>query len=442
MGLVPGVTTVGSRVALGANGLSLFSVMDTDLIIVGAGAAGLMAGAAAGECDLRAVVVERKHRPGLKLLMCGNNRCNLTSAIEAEAMLAAYGPPVDTFLQEAIGAFPPRALQQWLAEHKLPTTVHKDGRVFPKSEKADDVLHCFLDELRARAVPLLLNCPVTEVAPQPHGSFLLVTPNVTLRAAHVLIATGGVSYPKTGSVGDGQKFAKALGHRLRPYRPGLAGFEFGESWLHPAREVSFPSTAVGIWADGREIGRTCGEILLSRRAARGPAMVDASRIVARQGVRNFEFVIDLCPALSEKALEGQLRELCAAFPRRNTGQLLQERFVPRQVARDFVAHVLGVAPEAPVSAGDGGGYGRIVNGLKRWRLRPTKVRPLKEAMVTIGGVALEQIDPSTMQSRICPGLHFAGEVMDVDGPTGGFNLHAAFATARLAVHSVADYGKS
>ncbi len=412
--------------------------MNTDLIIVGAGAGGLMAAAAAAEERLRAVVVERRHQPGRKLLMCGNNRCNVTNALTPAEMVRDLGEPSGPFVRQALEKFSPADLRRWFQRQGLETLVHKDNRVFPRSEKADDVLHVFTDMLRDQQLPVMYNAPASSVE-RTDGGFVLRSDRFELRAPHLLLATGGVSYPKTGSVGDGQKFAKALGHRVLPYRPGLAGIELPEPWLNPANDISFPCTAVNILVNGRCVGKTSGEILCSRGAARGPAMVDASRLIARQELRTFELEVDLWPGVEETVLAKQIAQ---RLTERNAepARVLAGWLLPTAATRDFVDHLIKKA---------GGGRGASTDlatvcaaAMKHWVLRPLRVRPLKEAMVTVGGVDLREVDPNTMQSRVCPGLFFAGEVLDIDGPTGGYNLQMAFSTAHLAVTTVAGLTKN
>ena len=410
--------------------------MNTDFVIIGGGAAGLMAGAQAGELGIRAVVVERKHKPGRKMLLCGNNRCNITHDSDTAGMLAAYGPPVADFLAPALHAFPPTALRKWMSRNGLRTVVHPDGRVYPRSEKADDVLHFFADRLRDEGVPMVVNCAVSGIRCES-GGFRVLTRRLDLRCSHVLIATGGVSYPKTGSVGDGQRFAKALGHRIMPYRAGLAGFEFEEKWVHRFRDVSFEDTLVRILVDGEAKGETSGEILCSRRAVRGPAMVNASRVIARRELRNYTFEIDLRPRTGAEELARQILERTPAEGAL-LSKVLGDWLVPREAARQVVTRLLELPGDQRIRRNDKERVGQIAQRLKQWRLHPRRTRPLKEAMVTVGGVALEEIEPGTMASRCCPGLYFAGEVMDIDGPTGGYNLHAAFATARLAVQAIGN----
>jgi predicted Rossmann fold flavoprotein len=338
------------------------------LLIVGGGAAGLFAGCRAGECGLGALILERKHKPGRKVLMCGNGRCNLTKDIPAAQMLRDLGEPVSAFLAPALDAWPPSAVQNWFQQHHVPLKRMPDRRVFPSSEQASDVVHALTDALRDTGTALCLNAPVEGVE-RAEAGFHVVTAHFSVLARRVLITTGGVSYPKTGSVGDGQKFAKALGHSLKPYRPGLIGFVVCHPWIDAHGGATFEQARFRVFHNGQKLHEGRGQMDCETWGVGGAAAYNASRCVARGNLRDFE--------------------------------------IEWTVGRDTV------------------------------RVRNPETRPLKEAIVTVGGVPLNEIDPATLESRKCPGLYFAGEVMDIDGPTGGYNLTAAFATAALAVASIA-----
>jgi len=340
----------------------------TDIIIIGGGAAGLMAGCAAGELGLRALILERKHKPGRKLLMCGNGRCNLTTNISAERMLQMIGEPVGDFLEPAICAFTPSMLQRWFAAGGLRTVVKAGNKVYPHTERASDVLNLFTDQLRDKNVSLACSSVVTSVEKTGLG-FRVTTGNFTVESRYVLIATGGISYPKTGSVGDGQEWAKKLSHTVEPYRPGLVGFEVEPKVLKGRQGKIYKRVVVDVLSDGRKMAETRGIYEIEKWGVGGTAITDASRIVARQ---NLKAVV-----LKVKFEDGRVEEI-----------------------------------------------------------KPLRTRTVKEAMVTVGGVALGEIDSWTMESKKCLGLYFAGEVLDIDGPTGGYNLQAAFASARLAVAAI------
>lgn len=340
------------------------------LAIIGGGAAGLFAGCIAGECRVSALILERKHKPGRKIMMCGNGRCNLTKEISAEQMLRDIGEPSVEFLQHSLKAFPPSAIQRWFKQHRLNLKQMPDRRIFPKSEKASDVLHTLTDTLRDTSISLCQSATVTSIEPTNHPvkGFRITTDNFRVFAQNVLLATGGVSYPKTGSVGDGQKFAKALGHKLRPYRPGLIGFVVDHPWIQARAGHTLEDVTMRIFCEGKQVYEGKGFLNCENWGLGGAAAYNASRWIARHQPKNFDI---------EWSAQGE------------------------------TVHV-----------------------------NKPGTRPLKEAIVTVGGVPLNEINPRTMESTRCPGLYFAGEIMDVDGPTGGYNLSIAFATAKAAVDAV------
>jgi len=343
---------------------------ETDFVIIGGGAAGLMAGCLAGDMGLRTVILERKHKPGRKLLMCGNSRCNLTINISAERMIEMYGEPVGSFVRQAIMDFPPSMLQRWFAANGLKTVVRTGNKVYPHTDRASDVLHFFTDYLRDRGVSLAASSIAQSLKKTKDGFYINAT-NFTLESRFVMIATGGVSYPKTGSVGDGQQLAAELGHSIEPYRPGLVGFEVDRKVIADRIGNEWSDVRVRIISGATTIAETRGVYAIEQWGIGGTAITDASRIVARLNLNNYMLRIEFA--------DGKVEDV-----------------------------------------------------------KPLRPRSLKEAMVTIGGVSLKDVNNRTMESLRCPGLYFAGEVLDVDGPTGGYNLHAAFATARLAV---ADIGR-
>ena len=345
----------------------------TPLVIVGAGAAGLMAACHAAECGIPLLLLERKHRAGSKIMMCGNGRCNLTSCLTSDQMLTDFGEPLTEFLQPALSRFSPDKLQNWFRNHDLPLMRTSDGKVFPKSEKAPDVVRCFTNILRNLRIPICYNAPVETITKTDSG-FTLTTNTFTLQAQRVLITTGGVSYPKTGSVGDGQKIAKSLGHRLQPYRPGLIGIEYKSSWHQSHLGLQFKNSRVKIFDGERLIGNTKGLLECERWGLGGGAISNATRLLSRHNAKNPGMEITYSPK--------------------------QPPLIIKQL----------------------------------------KTRPLKEAMVTVGGVDLSDISPTSMQSKRISNLYFAGEVLDIDGPTGGYNLTAAFATAHLAIDEIAAKG--
>jgi len=341
----------------------------TDLIIIGGGAAGLMAGVAAGEAGIRAMILERKSKPGRKLLLCGNSRCNLTTNISEERKLQFFGEPMSTFLSKAIREFSPSILQRWFASNGLKTVVKTGNKVYPHTERATDVLNLFTDKLREYEVPLCVSAPVTQINTFGKG-YCIHTANFSITTRFIIIATGGVSYPNSGSVGDGQNFAKDFGHSVEPYHPGLVGYDVDERVIKGRIGEEFDKVRCKLISDGKEITETRGVYKIEKWGIGGTAITNTSRYVSRLKLTNY------------------------------TLEIIFEN-------------------------------GRIE------KVKPLNLRPIKEAQVTVGGVSLDQINNQNMESQKSRGLYFAGEVMDVDGPTGGYNLNASFASARLAVSDIA-----
>ena len=345
------------------------------LAIVGGGAAGMFAAAVAAERRIPCVVIERKARLGSKVLMTANGRCNFAKDISPEQFLSDVGPAAP-FVAQAVRECPPRKIIAGFKSLGVPLKRMADARMFPADGKAATIVHAFGDLLRESGVPILTNCPVTGIQPQKTG-FIVAMNNFTLWAENVLLATGGVSYPKLGSVGDGQRFAVELGHRLVPYRPGLIGLETSDPRVTRLAGRRFENAYAKVIArDGTTLYDHKGEIDCETFGLSGAAIYNCQRFI-----------------------EHYLRERPDAKP----GDLSVEASFDRE----------------------------------NIRLAGPKPRPLKEAIVTIGGVTLDEVNPATMESRIVPGLYFAGEVLDIDGPTGGYNLTLAFATARRAVISIA-----
>ena len=354
------------------------------LVIVGGGAAGMFAAAVAAERGVPCVLVERKARLGSKVLMTANGRCNFAKDISPEQFLndisrGGIAAQCAEFVAEAVHECPPRQICRGFQSLGVRTKRMTDGRIFPADEKAATIVHAFGDLLHDEEVPLVTNCPVTaieRIAGGGRARLRVVTRNFSVEAENVLLATGGASYPKTGSVGDGQRFAQALGHSLVPYRPGLIGMETADPRVVRLAGRRFEDGLAKVLDETRRVlFEYRGEVDCERFGLSGAAIYNAQRFI-----------------------EHWMRERGAA------ARLSAEVFFGRETIR----------------------------------LDSPRPRPLKESIVTIGGVDTGEIDPHTMQSKIVPGLYFAGEVMDIDGPTGGYNLTLAFATARKAVASIAS----
>ena len=405
-----------------------------ELAIVGGGAAGMFAAAVAAERGVRCVLIERKARLGSKVLMTANGRCNFTKDISSDQFLKDVGGCAP-FVRRAVEECPPRKIIAGFKSLNVPLRRMADGRMFPADGKAATIVHAFGDLLRDSEVPILTNCAVREIIDLSNNRiiesmnqrvdecekarFLVRTGNFDVAAENVLLATGGVSYPKTGSVGDGQNFAKSLGHTVVPYRPGLIGLETSDP----------------------KITRLAG-----RRFEDGRVKVFASSLVPHSLTRSEAQLHSLVGSEAQlHSLAGSEAQLHSLAGSEAPGKLLFdyrgevdcESFglsgAAIYNAQRFIEHY---ARQNSTSASSLHLTLEVWFERNRLQYKNLKPRPVKEAIVTIGGVDTREIDPATMESKIVPGLYFAGEVMDIDGPTGGYNLTLAFATARKAVLAV------
>lgn len=418
-----------------------------DVVVIGGGPAGLFAAIAAAEEGARPIVLECLPRPGRKLLASGGGACNLTHEGQIADFLSHFGGgdrPGDAgrFLRPALHGFPSKALVRYCAGRGVPVAADQEGRVFPRSRRANDVLEAILADARRRRVDLRTGVRVRSIRVGCSRFVVLGSAErePVLEGMTVVVATGGRSYPSLGATGDGYRLALSLGHSVVQPRPALVPLRVERRALAPfgpCAGVSL-STVVSVVRGTRRVATGQGECLFTHRGLSGPAILNLSRHVIPGDVVR----VPLLPGSGDiHVTEGLLAAEIAARGKRTVANLLQGMGVVACLARALVASVgldVGTkAAELPrdarralaaslASAGDGGHLFPVIS-LGGWN----------EAMVTAGGVRLGEVDPKTMQSRLVPGLFFAGEVLDLDGDTGGYNLQAASSTGRLAGQSAA-----
>ncbi|MEI6060544.1 MAG: NAD(P)/FAD-dependent oxidoreductase [Bacteroidota bacterium] len=405
-------------------------MVKTDVIIIGAGPAGLFA---AINCNgQKVIVLEKNAMPGKKLLISGTGRCNITHDCKLSDFFGHYGEN-QRFLKTALHEFTNTELIHFLNGHGLETVVDKNGKVFPASQKSQDVLNVLTDACFRNKVDISCNQNVTEIVRTEDG-FGIRTGSGTFHSKFLVITTGGMSYPATGSSGDGYHFAKQLGHSIVPPKPSLSPVFIRDYTMASISGVSVQNKAVYIYRGGKKINEHRGDIGFTHKGLSGPGILDFSRHILSGDILKVN-LIDLRP-------DDFRNELIRASE--NSGKTAIKTYLKKfDIPHSLVLLVLQSAviePESRLAELVKLKRNRLVEAFCEYPFVVEKVGGFNMAMVTAGGVDLEEVNPKTMESKIVPGLYFAGEVLDIDGDTGGFNLQAAFSTAWLVGRWVSKLG--
>ena len=405
--------------------------MRYDLVIIGAGAAGLFA-AANAPLGWNTLVLEKTAAPGQKLLLAGSGQCNVTKAGAISDFLARYGKQGKR-LRPVLFPFSNRALMAYFEQRGLPLETRSDGKVFPASFESQDVLQCLLAEAQARGVKFQYHAAVTEISPRDGAEgFVLSTSDGAFLTKRVLVATGGASYPKTGSDGTFFDVLAQLGLTLVPRRPALAPIFVKDYPYTELSGISFQNAAITITpkADRRPI-RTTGDLLLTHRGFSGPAILESSRYVA-QGDK---LEVNYLPGQDTAALRRTLLTAATGDQRQIATLLESLTGLPRRFL-ERICQRANLAPLEKAARLSGREMGALSVLLTADAYEITGTGGFAVAMVTAGGVDLEEVELRTMESRRYPGLYFAGEVLDVDGDTGGYNLQFAFSAAMRNIEAM------
>jgi predicted Rossmann fold flavoprotein len=396
------------------------------IIVIGGGPSGMMAAGLAASRGCQTILLEKNEKLGKKLAITGKGRCNVTNATDTEGLLANT-PGHPEFLYSAFYSFGSEQVISFFEAQGVPLKTERGGRVFPVSDKAADIVDALKRFMKRNYVQVRLN---TEVAS-------IWTEGATIRgvelkrggretATAVVIATGGLSYPATGSTGDGYRFAQSLGHHVTDLRPSLVPLRTVEKWPADLQGLSLKNVGVTL-RQNKILYQERGELLFTHFGVSGPTVLSASRFVT--GTRPV-LSIDLKPALSEKALDLRLLRDFAQNKNKHfansLGDLLPQKMIPVMIS------LCGIPPDKKIHAITKEERYRLIQRLKELSLTITGDAGFPEAVITRGGVAVPEIDPSSMRSKRFENLYFAGEVLDVDALTGGYNLQIAFATGYLA----------
>jgi hypothetical protein len=403
------------------------------VVVIGAGAAGLVAAFRAAECGHKTLLLEKNKRPGIKILMSGGTRCNITQATDNRGIVKAFGPS-GRFLHSSLAALGVDETIVLFEAEGVRTKVEETGKVFPVSNRAADVLRALLARLSRSGAELSLSEPVDGMR-RVEGGFELATPSRTLHTSRVILTTGGQSYPASGTTGDGYRFAGELGHTILQPRPALVPLTTHAPWVLDLKGVTLPDVGFAIRDGDQLLDRRRNSLLFAHFGLTGPAALDASRVVSgHPSPGSLTAEIDLVPSANEDQLLDQLKSGSASAGKRPLSGVVHG-LVPRRLG-DAILQLLNMRPDKNVAEVSRDEWRRLAQALKRLPVPLTGTLGFKKAEVTAGGVALDEVDSRTLESKLVPGLFLAGEILDLDGPIGGYNFQAAWSTGWLAGGSV------
>lgn len=396
------------------------------VLVVGAGPAGMMAAITAAENGASVTLLEKMKRPGRKMMITGKGRCNVTNAADVPEIIRQFKGN-GAFLHSALASFDNQDVMRFFADQGVLLKVERGGRVFPVSDHALDCVDAMVARLHELGVTIETETAVSDVLRSGDRiAGVRTTTGSVYRADAVILAVGGASYPGTGSTGDGYEIAKKLGHTVTPILPSLVPLETEETWPKDVQGLSLRNVRCKLLVDGEERQNLFGEMMFTHFGVTGPIILSLSRETARAFYEHHfvELEIDLKPALTPEKLDARLLRDFEKYQRKEVKNalvdLLPQRLIP------IIIDAAYLDAEKPIHQVTAEERGRLVHALKHLVLTVTKTRPIAEAIVTAGGISVKEIDPKTMESKLVPGLYFAGELVDVDAFTGGYNLQAAF----------------
>jgi predicted Rossmann fold flavoprotein len=421
-----------------------------DVVVIGAGAAGLLAATRAAERGLRTLLLEKNSKPGVKILMSGGTRCNITHDTDAVGIMQAFGRP-GRFLRDALAALSPRDVVQLFHDEGVSTKVESTGKIFPASDRALDVQQALINRLHRSGAALRLKSPVDRIEISAPG-FIIHSAGESIPARQLIISTGGQSYPGCGTTGDGYHWLAGLGHTIVTPRPSLVPITTSAEWLKELSGITLPDVTIRVvdrpsweartdaaeriaFARKKALAERRGSMLLAHFGVTGPAVLDVSREVTLQpSPHRVLLTADLVPDQSLDQLDDEIRVACQSHGSRSIARLLPTS-IPHRMTEQLLLSV-GLIPEQRAAELSRDLRRKLAATVKGIEIPVTGTRGFAKAEVTAGGVKLDQVDPKSMQSRLHPGLFIVGEILDLDGWIGGYNFQSAFSTAWLAAENL------
>lgn len=409
-----------------------------DVAVIGSGPAGMMAAGRAAELGARVALVEKTKHLAQKLLLTGNSRCNVTNNQTNDKLFVQKIGPQGKFLFSALAAFGPEELMAFLTGRGVSLKTEAGGRVFPTSDKAEDILNALKGYLEDHGVKIFQAAEITDFNIKNKQIESLRVKNLSaggragrIVAKNYILATGGKSYPTTGSTGDGYVWAKKMGHTIVAPEPALVPIATKEAWVGELQGVSLKNVRMDVLQNGKKRANFFGEMLFTHFGLSGPLILNASKQIGRL-LKGGEVVlkIDLKPEIDKGEVDKWLQRIFSHFSNKNFENYLAE-LVPRKMI-GVVAQLAGIAAEKKIHSITREERRKLGNVLKELTVTVAGLLDFDQAIVTSGGVDLNEVNSKTMQSRIISNLFFAGEILDLDGPTGGYNLQICWSTGYAA----------
>jgi hypothetical protein len=410
--------------------------IQTDIAVIGGGPAGMTAAGKAGE-KAKTILIEKQHDLGQKLLLTGGGRCNITTSItDVQAFIDEIGDKGD-FLYSSLYKFGVKQTLEFFNDLGVETKEERGKRVFPKSDKAETVLNALKDNLGRNKVEFHLNTQVNEIK-KAQEQFHIFTDDSEVIAKKVIVATGGLSYPVTGSSGDGYDWARDLGHNVIPPKPALSSVVIKEKWINKLQGLSLKNVRISIYQNNKKQIDRFGEAIFTDFGMSGPIIIDMSEEIGellRNDKGDLELQIDFKPALDYPKLDRRLLRELDQNGKKMFKNILSE-LLPSKIIPTFIK-LSGIPASKPGHQITGPERSKLLHLLKELTLQVESLGDIKYAIITAGGIDLKEVDPKTMESKLVNGLYFAGEVLDINGPTGGFNLQICWSTGYVSGESAA-----
>lgn len=407
-----------------------------ELAVIGAGASGMMAAGRAAEKGVKVILLEKNKQPGIKILISGKGRCNLTNTVvEIAQLINVYGRN-GKFLYPALNNFSNKDTIDFFEGHNLPLKNERGGRVFPKSDKAKDVVSCLKNYLLNAGVDLRTECTVKELTLNKGKNRILsiiLESGEKIFADNYLIATGGKSFPGTGSTGDGYKWLKQLGHTIIAPKPALVPILIKEQFVEQLNGLNLKNIELSLWQQ-KKLASMFGEAVFIGNELSGPLALNLSNQIREIGPKDLKIKLDFKPALDHSVLDKRILKDFEELKNKNFSNSLN-KLLPKQLI-PVIIELSGIDENKKVSEISKNERKRIVRLLKEFELTVDGLAGFDKAIVTSGGLSLKEVDPKTMKSKLIDNLYLAGEILDLDGPTGGYNLQVAWSTGYLLADNI------